>query len=134
MTRIVLVRHAQASFGTDDYDRLSPLGHQQAAWLAEYFKSHDLSFDRAIRGFAAGAVVGKHVDNHKVGQRSGELVGRATSGGYGWRLGKSLALAMVKPEHGDVGTKLQIKLLGDLYDATVIEESPFDPENERLRA
>ena len=65
---------------------------------------------------------------------SGALVGRATSGGYGWRVGKSLALAMVQPEHGDVGTKLQIKLLGELYDATVIEESPFDPENERLRA
>ncbi len=43
-------------------------------------------------------------------------------------------LAMVRPDHGDVGTKLQIKLLGDLYDATIIEESPFDPENERLRA
>ncbi|MEM1198775.1 MAG: FAD-dependent oxidoreductase [Pseudomonadota bacterium] len=65
---------------------------------------------------------------------SGTLVGRATSGGYGWRVGKSLALAMVQPEHGDAGTKLQIKLLGELYDATVIEESPFDPGNERLRA
>ena len=28
-----------------------------------------------------------------------ELVGRATSGGYGWRVGKSLALAMVRPQH-----------------------------------
>ncbi|NNE23054.1 MAG: GcvT family protein, partial [Rhizobiales bacterium] len=64
----------------------------------------------------------------------GTLAGRATSGGYGWRLGKSLALAMVKPEHGAVGTKLQIKLLGELYDATVIEESPYDPGNEKLRA
>ncbi|NNF79787.1 MAG: hypothetical protein HKN05_17325, partial [Rhizobiales bacterium] len=52
---------------------------------------------------------------------------------YGWRVGKSLALAMVQPGQGDVGTKLQIKLLGELYEATVIEESPFDPENERLR-
>jgi len=26
MGTIYLVRHAQASFGTDDYDRLSPLG------------------------------------------------------------------------------------------------------------
>ncbi|MGB0810443.1 MAG: GcvT family protein, partial [Candidatus Puniceispirillaceae bacterium] len=30
--------------------------------------------------------------------RHGELVGRATSGGYGFRLGKSLALAMVSPD------------------------------------
>ncbi len=29
--------------------------------------------------------------------KNGELVGRATSGGYGWRVGKSLALGMVRP-------------------------------------
>ena len=42
-----------------------------------------------------------------------ELVGRATSGGYGWRVGKSLALAMVKPEHGAEGTELEIQILGE---------------------
>ena len=30
--------------------------------------------------------------------KDGVAVGRTTSGGYGWRTGKSLALAMVKPE------------------------------------
>ena len=65
---------------------------------------------------------------------NGELVGRATSGGYGWRVEKSLALAMVKPQYGNPGTQLEIKILGDLYKATIIEESPFDPENNRLRA
>ena len=64
---------------------------------------------------------------------AGELVGRATSGGYGWRVGKSLALAMVGPEHAGVGTRLKIKILGRLYDATVVPESPYDPENTRLR-
>jgi len=63
-----------------------------------------------------------------------DLVGRATSGGYGWRLGKSLALAMVRPDLGDLGTELEIQILGDRYKATVIEESPFDPDNLRLRA
>ena len=66
--------------------------------------------------------------------KDGELCGRATSGGYGWRLGKSLALAMVKPELGDIGTEMEIKILGQMYKVTVIEESPFDPTNERLRA
>ncbi len=65
--------------------------------------------------------------------QDGTLVGRATSGGYGWRVEKSLALAMVKPEFGATGTKLQIKILGDLYEATVIDESPFDGQNARLR-
>jgi len=66
--------------------------------------------------------------------KDGKLVGRATSGGYGWRLGKSLALAMVKPELADIGTEMEIKILGQKYKVTVIEESPFDPTNERLRA
>ena len=64
----------------------------------------------------------------------GELVGRATSGGYGWRLGKSLALAMVPPALAEIGTELEISILGKLHRATIIPESPFDPENERLRA
>jgi dimethylglycine dehydrogenase len=66
--------------------------------------------------------------------RNGELVGRATSGGYGWRLGQSLALAMVRPDLGDIGTELEISILGTPHKAVVIEESPFDPKNERLRA
>ncbi len=63
-----------------------------------------------------------------------EMVGRATSGGYGWRLGKSIALAMVRPELADLGQQLEISILGKRYPATVVEESPFDPKNERLRA
>ena len=66
--------------------------------------------------------------------RDGELVGRATNGGYGFRVGKSLALAMVRPEHAADGTALEIRILGRLYKAKVIGESPFDPDNNALRA
>jgi dimethylglycine dehydrogenase len=66
--------------------------------------------------------------------RDGVLVGRATHGGFGYRTEKSLALAMVKPGNESIGTGLDIKLLGKLHRAIVIEESPFDPTNERLRA
>ena len=65
---------------------------------------------------------------------NGELVGRATSGGYGWRLGKSLALAMIKPEQAEIGGELEISILGTSHKATIIPETPFDPENARLRA
>ncbi len=64
---------------------------------------------------------------------NGELVGRATSGNYGWRVGKSLALAMIPPTLSAIGTELEIEILGRRHRATVIEESPFDPENKRLR-
>jgi len=63
----------------------------------------------------------------------GALVGRATSGAFGWRVGKSLALGMVRPEHGEAGTELEIAILGERKRATIIGESPFDPENARLR-
>jgi dimethylglycine dehydrogenase len=64
----------------------------------------------------------------------GELIGRTTSGGYGWRVEKSLALAMVRPDLGEAGTELTVTILGRDYSASVIEESPYDPGNERLRA
>ncbi|MGV1753028.1 GcvT family protein [Agrobacterium sp. CG674] len=65
---------------------------------------------------------------------AGDVVGRATSGGFGWRIGKSLALAMLSPAEAQIGSKLKIKILGDLYDAEVVGESPFDPDNAVLRA
>jgi len=65
--------------------------------------------------------------------QNGKLVGRATSGGYGWRCGKSLALAMLAPELVVPGTELEITILGVNHRATVIADSPFDPDNARLR-
>ncbi len=61
------------------------------------------------------------------------LVGRATSGGHGWRIGKSLALAYVRPDLAAPGTTLEIEILGARHRATVIPHSPFDPDNRRLR-
>jgi dimethylglycine dehydrogenase len=67
-------------------------------------------------------------------RRGGQLVGRLTSGGYGWRVGKSLALGMVPPELAAPGTELDFAILGETRRATVIPDSPFDPANERLRS
>ena len=36
MSEVLVVRHAQAAFGSENYDQLSPLGHEQAALLGEY--------------------------------------------------------------------------------------------------
>jgi dimethylglycine dehydrogenase len=64
----------------------------------------------------------------------GHLVGRATSGGYGFRVGKSLAMAMVRPDLAASGTQLMIDILDQRLKATVIDESPYDPDNAKLRA
>ena len=64
----------------------------------------------------------------------GKMVGRTTSGGYGWRVGKSLTLAMVQPDLGEVGSELNVMILGNTRRARVVAESPFDAGNERLRS
>jgi dimethylglycine dehydrogenase len=66
--------------------------------------------------------------------RGEDLVGRATSGGFGWRTSKSLALAMVRPDLGEIGQELEISILGERHEARVIADSPFDPENLALKS
>ncbi|MEH6606419.1 MAG: histidine phosphatase family protein [Pseudomonadales bacterium] len=50
MAELYLVRHGQASFGSDNYDQLSPLGYQQALWLGEYLRDRAIHPDRMIIG------------------------------------------------------------------------------------
>lgn len=50
MSRIFLVRHAQASFLEPDYDKLSTLGETQARLLGEYWASRNITFDRIYSG------------------------------------------------------------------------------------
>lgn len=53
MPLITLVRHAQASFGSANYDQLSELGYQQSRWLGEYMAQTGQRFDRVITGSQA---------------------------------------------------------------------------------
>jgi len=50
MPLIYLIRHAQASFGSDHYDRLSALGMRQAEILGEYFAKEGLEFHTVYSG------------------------------------------------------------------------------------
>ncbi len=50
MATLYLVRHAQASFGTANYDQLSLLGQRQSAQLGRYFAAKRLCFDMAVTG------------------------------------------------------------------------------------
>jgi dimethylglycine dehydrogenase len=43
-------------------------------------------------------------------------------------------MAMVRPDLGEIGTELDVVILGKTLRAQVVGESPFDPENARLRA
>ncbi|MDX6485165.1 MAG: hypothetical protein QOF43_318 [Gaiellaceae bacterium] len=64
----------------------------------------------------------------------GEIVGRVTSGGYGYAVASSIALAYVPIGHAAPGTKLAVDIFGDWVDAEVREEPLYDPKGERVRA
>ncbi len=48
--KLWFVRHGQASFGSDDYDRLSPLGARQSRILGQYLKKTGVCFDAVYSG------------------------------------------------------------------------------------
>jgi dimethylglycine dehydrogenase len=72
--------------------------------------------------------------NEPIFDRAGKMVGRATSGGYGHVLGKSLALGYIAAELAVPGTSVALEILGERRSATVVPESPYDPDNRELRA
>lgn len=50
MSTLTLLRHGQAAFGSNHYDRLSDLGHQQARATGEFFRARGWRFDRCYAG------------------------------------------------------------------------------------
>lgn len=50
MSQILLVRHGQASWGSDDYDVLSELGERQARALGESLAARGIHPDLVVRG------------------------------------------------------------------------------------
>ena len=72
--------------------------------------------------------------NEPLFDAGGRMIGRATSGYYGHCLKKSLAIGYVRADAAAVGTPLSIEVLGERRQATVVRESPYDPDNLELRA
>jgi glycine cleavage system T protein len=60
------------------------------------------------------------------------LVGRVTSGGYGYTVGKSIAYAYLPAEH-EVGTEVAVEIFGEWVPGVVAQEPLFDPKGERIR-
>jgi len=72
--------------------------------------------------------------NEPLFDKAGRMIGRATSGYYGHHVKKSLAIGYVRCEFAEPGTPLSILILGEKKQATVLHESPYDPENLQLKA
>ncbi|MBO3762087.1 FAD-dependent oxidoreductase [Ciceribacter sp. L1K22] len=65
----------------------------------------------------------------------GAVVGETTSGNWGYRTGKSIALGMLRADLAGPGTQVEVEIFGDRFKATVQPDQPlWDPSNERLKA
>jgi glycine cleavage system aminomethyltransferase T len=62
----------------------------------------------------------------------GEVVGRVTSGGYGYTVARSIAYAYLPPED-DVGTAVEVDIFGQWVAGEVAREPLYDPKGEKLR-
>jgi glycine cleavage system aminomethyltransferase T len=65
---------------------------------------------------------------------SGEIVGRVTSGGYGYAVEASIAYAYVPLEHAEPGMRHAVDIFGEWVGAEVRTEPLYDPKGERVRA
>jgi glycine cleavage system aminomethyltransferase T/glycine/D-amino acid oxidase-like deaminating enzyme len=64
----------------------------------------------------------------------GRIVGRVTSGGYGFAVQRSIAYAYLPTEDAAFGTRGDVEVFGDWIGFEVAREPLYDPEGTRIRA
>ena len=64
-----------------------------------------------------------------------EVIGWITSGGYGHFVEQSLATGYIPTEHLDAAKAqgLKVEIIGEMCEASIQDEPPFDPEGKRMR-
>jgi 4-methylaminobutanoate oxidase (formaldehyde-forming) len=63
----------------------------------------------------------------------GEVVGRVTSGSYGYAVERSIAYAYLPVAHADAGTAAEVEVFGEQVPAEVAAEPLWDPSGDRVR-
>jgi glycine cleavage system aminomethyltransferase T/glycine/D-amino acid oxidase-like deaminating enzyme len=63
----------------------------------------------------------------------GEVVGRVTSGGYGYTVERSIAYAYLPPDRAEAGTSVEVDVFGEWVAGEVATEPLYDPDGTRLR-
>jgi glycine cleavage system aminomethyltransferase T/glycine/D-amino acid oxidase-like deaminating enzyme len=64
----------------------------------------------------------------------GEVLGRVTSGGYGYTVDRSIAYAYLPASSSAPATRVEVEIFGEWIPGTVAEEPLFDPKGDRIRA
>jgi 4-methylaminobutanoate oxidase (formaldehyde-forming) len=63
-----------------------------------------------------------------------QVVGRVTSGGYGYTVGASIAYAYLPPEHAEPGTEVAVEIFGEWVGGRVAEEPLYDRAGTAVRS
>ncbi|MCP4723228.1 MAG: aminomethyl transferase family protein, partial [Desulfobacteraceae bacterium] len=66
--------------------------------------------------------------------KDGQRIGMTSSGGYGHRVEKSIALGYVSSEFAALGTKMDVEILGRARSAEVVTMPLYDPKNEKMKS
>ncbi|MCV2871782.1 FAD-dependent oxidoreductase [Defluviimonas sp. WL0050] len=105
--------------------------------LSKDFQGKQAMIDTGVRFKCVTVLIDGPSDTDPWGKEAllvdGKKVGRLTSGGYSVAFNKQIGMGYVSPELAEVGTKLKVRMLRQEWDAVVVEDSPFDPSNERIR-
>ncbi|GAB5448723.1 GcvT family protein [Gymnodinialimonas sp.] len=127
------------AFGTELGRDATPLeaGLDRFVDLGKDFHGKDEMLAKGIRSKCVTLLIDGPADADPWGREAlvvdGEKVGRLTSGGYSVAFGKQIGMGYVRPDLAEVGTKVQVRMFRQLFDAVVVEDSPYDPSNARIR-
>jgi 4-methylaminobutanoate oxidase (formaldehyde-forming) len=108
--------------GKGDFIGRAALVRQQAEGLRRHLACLTLAEPRAL------ALGGEPV------RAGGRVVGRVTSGGYGYSVGLSIAYAYLPAEQPAPGSPVAVEVLGEWVDGRVAAEPLWDPRGERVRS
>ena len=127
------------AFGTELGRDATPLeaGLDRFVDLDKAFHGKDAMLATGIRSKCVTLLIDGPADADPWGREAllldGEKIGRLTSGGYSVAFDKQIGMGYVRPDLAVVGTKLKLRMFRELWDAVVVEDSPYDPQNAVIR-
>ena len=127
------------AFGTELGRDATPLeaGLDRFVDLSKDFRGKAAMEAKGIRSMCVTLLIDGPQDADPWGREGifldGRKIGRLTSGGYSAAFGKQIGMGYVRPDLAAPGTKLKVRMFRELWDAEVTEDSPYDPQNARIR-